>query len=158
MKISDPTPDEIDLRILALLQQEGRISNARLAERLHLSETPVWRRLRRLEDDGFIVAYQAILNRKKLGIGLLAFVQITFSNHNGEQPDQFEQAIAAIPEIMSCHNVTGESDYFLQVVARDLESYGDFVSKVLRRLPGVAEIRSSLSLREVKSSSKLPIG
>ncbi len=133
------------------------MSNARLAEQLKLSETPVWRRLRRLEEEGYISGYQALIDGKKLGIGLTAFVRIVFANHAGEQPEQFELAIASIPEIMSCHNVTGESDYFLQVVARDLEAYGNFVTKVLRKLPGVAEIHSSLSLREVKSSNKLPI-
>lgn len=157
MKNSDPNLDEVDLHILRLLQAEGRLSNARLAERLKLSETPVWRRLRRLEEEGVITGYQALIDRKKLGIGLVAFVQVSFANHMGEQPDQFEQAIQSVPEILSCHNVTGESDYYLQVVARDLESYGNFVSKVLRKLPGVAEIRSSLSMREVKASKLLPI-
>ncbi|HAT32425.1 MAG TPA: AsnC family transcriptional regulator [Janthinobacterium sp.] len=157
MKISHVELDEVDLNIVRLLQGEGRMSNARLAERLKLSETPVWRRLRRLEEDGVITGYQALIDRKKLGIGLLAFVRVTFANHSGEQPFQFEEAIQAIPEILSCHNVSGESDYLLQVVARDLESYGDFVSKVLRKLPGVAEIHSSLSMREIKASNRLPI-
>ncbi len=157
MKNSHPDLDEVDIRILTLLQEEGRLSNAKLAERLKLSETPVWRRLRRLEEDGFIKGYQALIDRKKLGIGLIAFVRVTFANHTGEQPFQFEEAIQTIPEILSCHNVTGESDYQLQVVARDIESYGDFVATVLRRLPGVAEIHSSLSMREIKSSGRLPI-
>lgn len=157
MKNSHEQLDEVDLGILRLLQQDGRMSNARLAEQLMLSETPVWRRLRRLEDEGYITGYQALVDAKKLGIGLRAFVRIVFANHAGEQPEQFEQAIAAIPEILSCHNVTGESDYFLQVVARDLEAYGVFVAKVLRQLPGVAEIHSSLSMREVKSTNQLPI-
>lgn len=113
--------------------------------------------MRRLEEEGFITGYQALLNRKKLGIGLVAFVRVVFANHGGEQPSQFEQAIATIPEILSCHNVAGEADYFLQVVARDLEAYGEFVSTVLRRLPGVAEIQSSLSMREIKSSNRLPL-
>ncbi|MBB5370218.1 MULTISPECIES: Lrp/AsnC family transcriptional regulator [unclassified Janthinobacterium] len=157
MKISDVSLDATDLQILRLLQEEGRLSNARLAERLKLSETPVWRRLRRLEEEGFITGYQALLNRKKLGIGLVAFVRVVFANHGNEQPSQFEQAILSIPEILSCHNVAGEADYFLQVVARDLETYGEFVSTVLRRLPGVAEIQSSLSMREIKSSNRLPL-
>ncbi len=157
MKNSYSDLDEVDIHILQLLQQEGRLSNARLAERLKLSETPVWRRLRRLEEDGYITGYQALIDRKKLGIGLVAFVRVTFANHSGEQPHQFEEAIQAIPEILSCHNVTGESDYLLQVVARDIESYGDFVSTVLRKLPGVAEIHSSLSMREIKASNRLPM-
>lgn len=157
MKSSNVTLDAVDLKMLALLQSDGRLSNARLAERLNLSETPVWRRLRRLEDEGYITGYQAAIDRKKLGFGLVAFVQINFANHTGEQPAQFERAIQSIPEILSCHNVTGESDYFLQVVARDLEAYGDFVTHVLRKLPGVTSIRSSLAMREVKTTSALPI-
>ncbi len=157
MNSSNTLLDETDLRILKLLQDEGRLSNARLAERLNLSETPTWRRLKRLEEDGTIEGYQAVINRKKLGIGLTAFVQINFANHTGEQPYQFEKAIQSIPQILSCHNVSGESDYMLQVVAPDLEAYGDFVTNVLRKLPGVTAIHSSLSIREVKASSKLPI-
>lgn len=149
--------DKTDLRILELLQKEGRLSNARLAEQLHLSETPVWRRLRRLEDEGYITGYQAKLDRRKLGYGLIAFVQINFANHTGEQPTQFERAIQSIPEILSCHNVSGEADYYLQVVTRDLEAYGEFVTHVLRKLPGVTSIRSSLSMREIKSTSALPV-
>ncbi|WP_151638270.1 Lrp/AsnC family transcriptional regulator [Noviherbaspirillum aerium] len=156
-KESQQELDRTDLRILELLQKEGRLTNARLAEHLHLSETPVWRRLRRLEDDGYITGYQANLDRRKLGFGLIAFVQINFANHTGEQPAQFERAIQSIPEILSCHNVSGEADYYLQVVTRDLEAYGEFVTHVLRKLPGVTSIRSSLAMREIKSTSALPI-
>jgi DNA-binding Lrp family transcriptional regulator len=157
MKTPQEMLDNVDLRILSLLQDEGRMSNARLAEHLHLSETPVWRRLRRLEEDGYIKGYGARVDRHKLGFGLIAFVQINFANHTGEQPAQFEAAIQSIPEVLSCHNVSGEADYFLQVVTRDLESYGDFVTHVLRKLPGVTSIRSSLAMREIKSTSRLPV-
>jgi DNA-binding Lrp family transcriptional regulator len=157
MKPSQAGLDDVDLRIVALLQEEGRMSNARLADRLHLSETPVWRRLRRLEDEGYITGYEARADRRKLGFGLVAFVQINFANHTGEQPAQFEAAIQAIPEVLSCHNVSGEADYFLQVVTRDLEAYGEFVTHVLRKLPGVTSIRSSLAMREIKATSRLPL-
>ncbi|HEY8607797.1 MAG TPA: Lrp/AsnC family transcriptional regulator [Noviherbaspirillum sp.] len=158
MDSSSDRLDDTDLRLLRLLQEEGRISNARLAERLSLSETPVWRRLRRLEEDGYVRGYQAVLDQRKLGFGVTAFVLITFAIHTGQQPYKFEEAIQAIPEILSCHNITGEADYLLQVVARDLEDYGDFVTRVLRKLPGVTAIRSSLSMREVKATSRLPLG
>lgn len=150
--------DETDRRILQLLQEDGRLSNARLAERLNLSETPVWRRMRRLEEEGYIDGYHAQLNKKRLGIGLSAFVLIDFASHTDVQVRQFEEAIQSIPEILSCHNVTGDSDYQLHVVARDLESYGNFVAQVLRKLPGVKSIHSSLSMREVKASGKIPVG
>ncbi|GAB6127389.1 Lrp/AsnC family transcriptional regulator [Humidesulfovibrio idahonensis] len=133
------------------------MSNAKLAEALSLSETPCWRRLKRLEAEGVIDGYQANLNRRRLGYGVLALVQLCFGNHSDDAPSNFEAAVQHIPEVLSCHNVTGEADYFLQVVAQDLEAYGRFVSDVLRKLPGVTSIRSSLSLREVKASTRLPV-
>ena len=149
--------DSTDIAILRALQQDGRLTNARLAEQVALSETPCWRRLKRLEADGYIDAYRADLNRRKLGFGVVAFVQITLGDHAGDAPLQFEQRVAAMPEVLSCHNVTGESDYLLQVVAADLDTYGVFVRDILRRLPGVSAIRSNLSLREIKSSHALPL-
>lgn len=155
--VAEEALDETDIALLSLLQQDGRMSNARLAEALALSETPCWRRLKRLEERGVVEGYQANLNRRRLGFGVLALVQVCFANHADEGPAQFEALVQDIPEILSCHNVTGEADYFLQVVAKDLEGYGRFVSEVLRKLPGVTSIRSSLSLREVKASSRLPL-
>lgn len=149
--------DSTDIAILRALQQDGRLTNARLAEQVALSETPCWRRLKRLEADGYIDAYRADLNRRKLGFGVVAFVQITLGDHAGDAPLQFEQRVAAMPEVLSCHNVTGESDYLLQVVAADLDTYGVFVRDTLRRLPGVSAILSNLSLREIKSSHALPL-
>lgn len=149
--------DQTDLGILRELQADGRLSNAKLAEKLSLSETPCWRRLKRLEADGFIEGYQANLSRKKLGYGVVAFVQVTLGNHAGEAPLQFEKLVASMPEILSCHNVTGDCDYMLQIVASDLDAYGVFVRDQLRKLPGVTSIRSNLSLQEVKSSTALPV-
>lgn len=149
--------DQVDIRLLRALQADGRLSNAKLAEQLAISETPCWRRLKRLETEGFIQSYQANLNRKKLGYGVVAFVQVTLGNHAGEEPLQFEQLVTTFPEILSCHNVTGDCDYLLQIVASDLDAYGIFVRDKLRKLPGVTSIRSNLSLREVKTSAILPI-
>jgi DNA-binding Lrp family transcriptional regulator len=155
--VANAALDATDLALLALVQQDGRLSNAKLAEALALSETPCWRRLKRLEAQGVIDGYQANLNRRRLGFGVLALVQLCFANHADEAPAQFEALVQHIPEVLSCHNVTGEADYFLQVVAKDLDAYGRFVSEVLRKLPGVTSIRSSLSLREVKASTRLPV-
>ncbi len=149
--------DDTDYALLALVQNEGRIPNSKVAETLSLSETPCWRRLKRLEESGYIVDYQANLSRHRLGIGVLALVQICFANHTDDTPSQFENAVLNIPEILSCHNVTGEADYFLQIVADDLDAYEKFLRTVLRKLPGVTSIRSSLSLREVKNSTRLPL-
>lgn len=149
--------DEIDRTILRLLQEDGTLSNAKLAERLSLSVTPCWRRIRRLEQEGFIDGYQANLNRRKLGFGVLAFVQLGFGIHTDDSPNRFEKEILAHPEVLSCHKITGAADYLLQVVAEDLDSYGEFVEQVLRVMPGVTSIHSSLALREIKSSSRLPV-
>lgn len=149
--------DKTDLAILREVQADGRLSNAKLSEKLALSETPCWRRLKRLESDGFIEGYQAILSRKKLGYGVVGFAQVTIGDHASDDPLVFEKEVANIPEILSCHNVTGDYDYLLQIVANDLDAYGVFIRDRLRKLPGVASIHSNLSLREVKSTLDLPV-
>jgi len=156
-KLAETGLDETDRALLDLLQADGRMTNARLAEALSLSETPCWRRLKRLEERGIIEGFQANLNRRRLGFGVLALVQLCFANHVDEATARFETAVLDIPEVLACHNVTGEADYFLEVVAEDLDAYGRFVTEVLRKLPGVTSIRSSLSLREIKASTRLPL-
>lgn len=149
--------DKVDIGILERLQRDGRLSNAKLAEQLALSETPCWRRLKRLEEEGVIEGYQANLNRRKLGFGVMAFVQLSCTDHGEETTAAFEKVIQACPEVLACHNTTGEADFLLQVVARDLDDYSRFVEKVLRKLPGVSSIRSNISLRELKASNRLPV-
>ncbi|HTN66369.1 MAG TPA: Lrp/AsnC family transcriptional regulator [Burkholderiaceae bacterium] len=149
--------DEVDLAILRDLQDDGRLSNAKLAERLSLSETPSWRRLKRLEEEGYIEGYQANLNRRKLGFGVLAFVQLNFFSHNAKDFAEFTQTIQACPEVLACHQMTGQTDYLLQVVFEDLDAYRLFIDRVLRNLSGVSTINTSLSLREIKLSNRLPI-
>ncbi|GHC38906.1 MAG: AsnC family transcriptional regulator [Rhodobacterales bacterium 65-51] len=149
--------DRIDAEILNRLQRDGRLSNTRLAAQLSLSETPCWRRLKRLEDSGIIEGYQAVLNRRALGLGVMAFVQLGCAQHDEKVTREFNLAVQNSPNVLSCHNTTGESDYLLVVVARDLDDYSRFVETVLRRLPGVTSIRSNLSLRELKSSNQLPV-
>ncbi|HZX32309.1 MAG TPA: Lrp/AsnC family transcriptional regulator, partial [Rhodocyclaceae bacterium] len=133
MNPPNSTLDDTDRSILRELQADGRLSNAKLSEKLALSETPCWRRLKRLEAEGFIEGYQANLSRKKLGYGVVAFVQVTLGNHAGETPLLFEKLVAAMPEILSCHNVTGDCDYMMQVVSEDLDAYGAFVRDQLRK-------------------------
>ena len=149
--------DRIDRDLLRLLQEDATLSNAALGERLSMTVTPCWRRRKRLEDQGFISGYQANLDRRKLGFGVLAFAQIRFGDHAGKAPDRFEELVQRLPEVLSCHKVTGEADFALTVLAADLESYGRFVEDVLRKQPGIATIQSSLSLREIKSISKVPV-
>lgn len=149
--------DKVDLNILFRLQRDGRLSNAKLAAELSLSETPCWRRLKRMEEEGYIESYQANLDRRKLGFGVLAFVQLTCVTHDERSTQTFVEIIQRSDNVLSCHNTTGEADFLLQVVARDLDDYSRFVDRVLRKLPGVSAIRSSISLKELKSSSRLPI-
>ncbi|WP_277185748.1 Lrp/AsnC family transcriptional regulator [Caballeronia sp. BR00000012568055] len=149
--------DRIDRDILSAIQRDGRVPVAKLAERVGLSETPCARRLKRLESEGFIEGYRAMLSRKALGLGVVAFVSVRFSDHDRSVSERFEREIAAIERVVSCHNVSGTADYLLQVVVRDLDEYGTFSRDVLRTLPGVTSVESMLSLREIKRDNGLPI-
>ena len=149
--------DETDLAILELLQEDASISNAELSERLSLSLTPCWRRRKRMEEAGVIKGYQANLDRRMLGLDIMAFVHIRFSTHADHAPDAFEAVIAQLPQVVACHKITGDADYVLQVLAEDLDSYSDFIEQVLRRQVGIASIQSSLALREVKTGSRIAI-
>ncbi len=149
--------DKTDKTLLKLLQNDGRLSNSKLAEQVSLSEAPCWRRVKRLEEAGYINRYQAILNHRQLGFGVTAFVQVKFASHGVELAQQFEDAIQTLPQILACYNVTGSADYLLHVLAEDLESYGDLTLNTIRKLPGVDAIHSSLCLREIKSSTKIPV-
>lgn len=108
--------DKTDAAILDCLQRDGRLSNAKLAEQLALSETPCWRRVKRLEEQGVIEGYQVMLNRRKLGLGVMAFVQLSFTQHTTEATAAFERIIQASPNVLACHNTTGDADFLLQVV------------------------------------------
>ncbi|MFZ6781007.1 Lrp/AsnC family transcriptional regulator [Undibacterium sp. Ji83W] len=149
--------DDTDRTILNLLQQDGTLSNPKLAEHVSLSVTPCWRRLKRLEQEGFITSYQANLDRRKLGLDVLAFVQVSFVIVTDVSIKHFEEVIQTHPQVLSCHKVTGVADYLLQVVAQNLDAYSDFVENVLRVIPGISMIHSSLAMREIKSSTRLPI-
>ncbi len=149
--------DETDYALLSMLQEDGRTTNVKIAGSLNLSETPCWRRLKRLEDTGFIEGYHAVLNRKLLGFGIYAFVQIFSERHTDDSLEQFEKEVQEIPEILSCHNITGDADYILQIVSENLEEYEKLLRKVLRRLPGVTSVKTSISMREVKGTTNLPL-
>lgn len=149
--------DEKDIGILQVLQEDGRAANARLAEQLSISEASCWRRLKRLRESGVIEGFQAVLNRRALGFGVLSFVQLSCSQHSEEATREFEAMIQNSPYVMSCHNTTGDDDFLLQVVARDLDDYSYFVENVLRKISGVTNIRSNISLRELKAFRQLPL-
>lgn len=149
--------DQIDRRLLEEVQRDARLTTAELASRVSLSTSPCWRRLKRLESDGVIRGYHAQLDAGRLGWGVTAFVHVMLENHSAELGEQFERAILGVPEVVACHNVSGQYDYLLQVVARDLRSFGEFARSAIRTLPGVKEMNSSFSLRDVKPGMALPL-
>src|SRR5689334_11033888 len=128
--------DAYDVNILSGLQSDGRLTVAQLAEKVGLSTSPTWRRVKRLEDEGVIEAYQAVLDRRALGWGVLAFVTVSIEDHGDAAARAFEQAVAALPEIVACWSIAGSSDFLLQVVGRDLDTYAEFAMTTIRRLPG----------------------
>ena len=151
------TLDKFDLSILDELQADARLTNAELASRVGLSAAPCWRRVRALEQAGYIVGYRAEIDRHKIGLGVLAFVRLDADRNTGEALRVMEEAIRKIPEIVSCHYISGAGTFELQVVSRDLDTFSQFARKVLINLPNVKDLHTSFSLGEVKASSALPL-
>lgn len=149
--------DPTDRRILETLQKDGRISNADLAERINLSASACHRRVQRLEEEGFIAAYVALLDPRRLGRRTTVFVEITLSGQADEVLDAFERAVARVPEVMECHLMAGSADYLLKVVARDTEDFARIHRKSLATLPGVQGLQSSFALRTVRQTTALPV-
>ena len=154
--MNDPL-DRTDLRLLAALQDDARLTVAQLAEKVSLSASPCWRRVKRLEEAGYIEGYHAHLSASRLGHGITAFVSVVMGSHTREVARAFEARLQDIPEIIACHNVSGQYDFLLEVVAADLAAYGDFARNVLQDLPGVTELHSSFSLKSLKDQRKLPL-
>lgn len=149
--------DAIDRRILQGLQEDGRLSNVDLAARIGLSPSPCLRRVRALEEAGAIRGYRATLDRESLGLGLTVFVGIKVARHNEEPATAFREAVRGLPQVVSCHLVSGEADFLLQVVVPDLAAYERFLLDTLLRLPWVADIRSNFAIQTVKGDSPLPL-
>jgi Lrp/AsnC family leucine-responsive transcriptional regulator len=149
--------DHVDRQMLAILQSEGRISNAALAERLHLSPSPCLRRLRALETDGLIAGYRAVLDRPRLGLGLTVFVELKVDSHSERTAAAIAQALNAAPEVISAHIVSGPADFRLEVVVADLAAYERLLFETLLKLPNVSDVRSDFVLRTVKASAPLPL-
>ena len=152
------TLDKFDLAILHALQDDGRLSNADLSTRVGLSAAPCWRRVKALEAAGFIKGYRAEIDRHKIGLGVLAFVRLDADRNAGDVLRGLEEAIRAIPEVVSCHYISGTGTFELQVVSRDLNTFSEFARDVLINLPNVKDLHTSFSLGEVKASSALPLG
>ena len=150
--------DKFDLAILQELQAHGRLTNAELAQRVGLSAAPCWRRVRALEESGFIKGYHAEIDRRKIGLGVLAFVRLDTERANSEVTRKIEEAIRKLPEIVACHYISGTGMFELQVVAQDLDAFSRFALNSLMNLPNVKDLHTSFSLGEVKSGAALPLG
>lgn len=148
--------DKKDRQILRELQRDGRLTNAELAERVNLSPSPCLRRVRNLEKAGVIDRYVAIVDREAAGYPVTAFVQVTLARHDREVVDTFERRVRDTPEILSCHLLTGSSDYLLQIVVPGLDAYEDFMRKTLHTTPGIATINTSFVYGTIKETVELP--
>lgn len=148
--------DKVDLLILAKLQENGRLSNVELSEHVHLSPSPCLRRVKRLEDSGIIRHYRASVARTEVGFGMTVFVDVTLDNHRDQASLEFEQAIIAMPNVLSCFVISGMADYRLEVVVQDLQGY-ETTLKQLQTLPFVKDIHSNFAIRAVKTDAPLPL-
>ena len=152
-----PGLDATDRRILRALRRDGRISVVALAEEVGLSPTPCQRRLHRLEGEGVIAGYTAVLDHARLGLPLQAFVQVSLDSHAEEVVARFQAAVSVRPEVLAAYAMSGEMDYLLHVAAADFEAYADFALKALLRMPGVKETRSSFVLQALKPPGGAPV-
>jgi Lrp/AsnC family transcriptional regulator, leucine-responsive regulatory protein len=149
--------DLVDRRMLEILQREGRLSNAALAERLHLSPSPCLRRLRGLEQDGVITGYRAVLDRATLGLGLTVFVELKAEGHSDRSAAAIGERLKAAPEVISAHIVSGSADFLLEVAVADLAAYERLMFGTLLQLPNVVDIRSNFALRTIKTEGPLAV-
>jgi DNA-binding Lrp family transcriptional regulator len=149
--------DRYDIAILRELQQDARLSNTELAQRIGLSAAPTWRRVRWLETQGYIAGYRAELDRRRIGLGVLAFVRVDTERSGGDSMRALEAQIRALPEVIACHYISGAGTFELQVMATDLDAYSRFSVDTLLNLPNVKDIHTSFSLGEVKAGAVLPL-
>ena len=149
--------DAGDLRILGVLQTEGRLTNQELADKVGMSTSPCWRRVKRMEESGVIKGYQAMLDRRCLGLGVLAFIRVGIDSHSEAEARRFEKDVLKLDEVVACYSIAGDADFLLQVVARDLDAYAEFAMTVVRRLPRIKEMQTTFVLKEIKPLQGLPI-
>lgn len=148
--------DVIDRRILAILQEDATVSMAELAERVGLSTTPCWKRIKRLEQEGVIERRVVILNRESLGLGVTVMVAIRTSRHSDEWLQIFTDGVAGIPEVVEFYRMSGEIDYLLKIVAKDIEDY-DRIYRKLTKVADLHDVTSSFAMQEIKSTTALPL-
>ena len=149
--------DRFDRKILALLQEDGRLTNGDLSERVNLSPSQCSRRRQRLEEEGLIRGYRAVLDRERLGLSLTNMVTVTLATHNRDNAQRFAELVARLPEVQEAHALTGEMDYILKVVTPDLKSLSEFVNDVLLPHESVQHVKTAIVLQTLKETSALPI-
>jgi Lrp/AsnC family transcriptional regulator, leucine-responsive regulatory protein len=150
--------DRYDIALLHELQRDARLSNTELAARIGLSAAPTWRRVKWLEEQGFITGYRAEIDRRKIGLGVLAFVRVDADRNTAAATRQLEEAIRRIPEVIACHYISGSGTFELEVMATDLDAFSKFAQGTLLNLPHVKDLHTSFSLGEVKAGGALPLG
>lgn len=150
--------DRYDIALLHELQRDARLSNTELAARIGLSAAPTWRRVKWLEEQGFITGYRAEIDRRKIGLGVLAFVRVDADRNTATATRQLEEAIRRIPEVIACHYISGSGTFELEVMATDLDAFSKFAQGTLLNLPHVKDLHTSFSLGEVKAGGALPLG
>ena len=151
------TLDMTDRRLLRALQADGRIAVTTLAEAVGLSATPCLRRIKRLEEAGVLTGYRAEIDPRRIGLNVRVFVQVSLTSHEEKLVDAFHRALAARPEVVAAYAMSGEMDYLLHILVRDLDAYGEFAMKALLRMPGVKETRSSFVLDVPKAPAGVPV-
>lgn len=149
--------DQIEQDILQALQEDGRLPNVQLAARVGLSESPTFRRVKQLEESGLIQRYVALLDQRRLGLTVTAYVSVRMHTQPDREAHEFHERVAAEPHIVECHAMSGAFDFVMKVVARDMDHFGALCMQQILRYPGVAHVESSFSLHTVKSSHALPI-
>lgn len=147
----------IDRKILRLLQHDADLSAAEIAERVELSQSPCWRRIHRMQEEGLIERKVALLNPKKLGLSMTVFVNVKLSAHGRNNLAEFEEAIVGYPEVLECYTMAGSSDFLLKVVAKDIGGYERFLRDQLLQRPHVLEAHSNIAMSEVKRTTELPL-
>ena len=151
------TLDRLDRRILDELQEDARLSNQDLAKRVGLSTAPCWRRLRRLEQEGFIARYATLLNAPRVGLPIVAYALVSLENHHPESMRRFDQFVNERPEVLECHSVSGSNDYLLRIVAESIEAYERFLSLHMLQSGAVRAVNTSFVLRTRKFTTRLPV-
>ncbi len=149
--------DAFDRKILAAVQENASLSTSEIAERVGLSQSPCWRRVQRLREEGFIRKDDALLDRKKLGLNAQVFAQVKLNAHGRQHLEEFSDAIRSFPEVLECYVLMGQVDFLLRIVTADIDAYERFFFERLSRVPGIQEVNSVVALSEIKATTALPI-